>query len=400
MGEDAKLAADVGATVPWDKLGVNKAGKATVDASAGLDGRAEYNSGFVFTFEGTESGRTALIDLVEKLVESETIKASDWVSAKDISTWREGALQGGANVRAGAKFELAGKPNDQIEKQGAGISADISAAASIRGRRIEVSSLNEKIHRGEVEITGTVSAGTSVYAKIYNPLNLVTAALQEKSKMQDAVNKDSTIGVDEKGKSNYKISDGTQSQDLLGITANLSSTYTRRWRQVQDAEGRFTRGEFVHQTTMASGVVSGLSVISKPSLTNLLQDSETDTPAVLSKKAELRDNVRALMSIMGRNDQVAVTYDLKSEVLEAANQLFTRAASAERAGQTGEADKLRSRAQDMMDDQDNYVPKKISVIGLNIQKSEITNINARWVSWSTFSEGKTEHPAAVLSIPS
>jgi hypothetical protein len=94
-----------------------------------------------------------------------------------------------------------------------------------------------------------------------------------------------------------------------------------------------------------------------------------------------------------------VTYNIKPERLAEANEMIVRANASRRQGDGRTAERLERQARAIVNDDANYVPAKIGLITTSLRKEEVTNLNARWLKWDSFSDGKSEHTGVTLQVP-
>lgn len=386
-----------------DGLGPNL--EARLEASVGLEGSGSRLTGMTITFDKGTDGRQALINLVSKMIDNENITVKDWQSATDVGYTYENRAKGGANVKGDARIMAGGKPDSHGSKVseggtssklddeflGVGVSAGASAGIAIGGKWVGTDSLNQVTRKGEVELSTTMGVNAGIYAQFYNVMNMGTGAAAEHSGGQQGAKEH--FGTDDKGKPLYNITSNVGNYDLLNMGLTVNTTSVRKWKLVTTPDGHYTGGEKVRQSSDKSGVVAAFaSCLDTPQMKSIMKSSKPEHQQFVK-------DLEVFMKLKGPTDQIAVKYSPKPEILEQANALITRALAAENEGDFELGEKYRAKAEKLMMDDSNYFPKEVGLITTDIQKREDSVINARWIRWDQFSDGKSEHRGLVLGIP-
>lgn len=353
-------------------LGYKLTENVKAEVGAGVEGSVNLMSGVSLTFKPDEAGRKSLIELLGKMIDEKDIGVSDWSSAIDVAMSSEGIVKGSATGRAVMRAELM-TPAPSGDKYGVGAMAELAVTAGISGKSTDMRSQREYTHKGEVEVSGGVTLNTAVYERLFNAVNALGGAAATGS----------GASIDK----NYDVS-GTQNTDLVSLSVGVVATYTQKWKQVHDDQGFYTKAEVVRQTNLNVDRVKSMMTI-----------SNDDINAKIEKDKEFGDNLAGLLAHMGQDDFLAVTYNLKSDALLEANTLLDQVKSLKREGKTEQARELEAMAKKIIDNSDNYTPAKISLVMTKTDKSEVTNLNSRWLKWDVFSDGKLEHAAIVLNVP-
>lgn len=378
-----------------DGLGENI--EARLEASVGLEGSTSRLTGMTVTFDKDAKGKEALIALVAKMIDGEPITARDWDSALDVGYTYENRAKGGVNARAEGRIAFGGKPDphkstgstldDEFVGVGGVVSTQVGGA--IGGKWVGTDSLNQVTRKSEVEVSTTFNVSAGIYAQFWNVMNMGTGAMAQSSGGQEGAAQ--LLGEDSKGKPLYNITSNVNNYDLVNVGMTATATAVRKWKMVKSPDGRYTGAEMVRQSTGSSGPVASFAAC-------------LDTPqmkAILSsdKNKAFKKELETFMKLKGPSDHIAVTYAPKPGVIDRANALVTRAIAARRDGNVKEAEMFEAAAEQILYDNNNYMPTKIGLITTDVQKREDTIINARWIKWDTFSDGKSEHRGIVLNIP-
>jgi hypothetical protein len=386
-------------------------GEVGLEAAVGLEGAGSVLTGDSWTFPKTDQGRQALVNMLGKLIDGEKVGVKDWEEAIDVGHGYEGRLKGTATGRAGGSAQLGFKPDpnkSDVSKGGTkskldddtigvGVSIGMSGSISLGGKWVSVESLNQTTHKRDTEVSTTLGANVGVYAKFWNVLNMGTGEGARDTGGQTYI--DGQLGKDN-GSSKWNLTDGTGNMDLLNVGVSVTSTGLRKWKFVTSPDGQFTGCEHVRQSNSdPSTVLSSLSLAG-----HFANTLDTPQMALLlsSKKPEheqFAKELQTFMKLMGPRDHIAVTYGPKEGLLDRANGLIARAISAKRDGDEELARGFMRAAGDLVEDESNYVPTKIGLLTIENQKLESTNINARFIKWDTFSDGKSEHRGIVMAIP-
>lgn len=346
-------------------------------AGAGAEVSASYTSGVTITFKADDKGREALLGLITKMIDDKPIGVSDWSSAIDVATSSEatgkGSLTGRVGVRAELMYGIEG--GTKHDKLGIGVNTELSGTAGIGGKSTDIDSLREHTHKGEVEISAGITLSAQVYARIGNPLNIAGSEASKASGLTGSADK------------NYDLS-SFQNTDLASGSIGVNAVYTRKWKQVTDDQGFYTKGEIVNQTNVRLDSVIAFFTVSDATMVERMD-----------AHPEFAENLRTLIGMTRLDDVVAVTYALKPEAMLHANTLIDQAKSLRREGETDRARELEARARTIAEDPANHAPSKISIVSTKIDKNEVTNLNARWIRWDVYSDGKLEHPSLSLNVP-
>jgi hypothetical protein len=378
--------------------------KIQLNASLGLEGTGGFATGFSFAYPGTPAGRNNLVRIVAKMVGGGQISSRDFEHTSDISKSSEIVATAAIGAGLGLDVSLTGKTpsaSTSPDKQGAGLTTAAGAAVGVKSKWTEASNLNEAMTKGEVEVSGTASASLSIYAKLWNPFNVATGAAASRDGMANNVLDAPAITKDSTGASLYNVSEGGQSDDLVGATASIQATWTKKWKHVRNAYGYFTKGEMIRQTNITfgkRGPFAGFASVALPSLEAAMTDLPDDSPALTKYRTTLRDNLSVVASHMAGEDVLAATYAATPDAIKIANALLTRGRNARRTGDKRAAHALEQRARSIMDNDANYAPAKVTLVKTSGVKSETGNINARWIKWDSYTEGKLETPRLLLSI--
>ena len=382
-----------------EKFGFGDNFELSYEASAGVEGGGSRLTGVTLTFKGDADGCKALVDLVGKMVDGEKVTRKDWQDATDVGATTEGrtkfALNAGAIGRTlvGGKGPEVSKTKDTL---GAGVSASVSAQLARGTKDVSTESTKETTLKGEVEYSATLGANLAVYARLYNPLNMGTGAGAQYSGAQSGAGvlgmnpgKDGVSGTSD-DKPWYNITDNVSNMDLVNLGASVTASYVDKWKQVTDGSGYYTKCETVRQANLRQGVIEAFAVCDTPEMQKVLKAPGNE---------EFAKNFEAFMKLATGKDFIAVTYGLTPEKLAEANELVRRGTAARRQGDAHTAEVFDRLARNIVDNNDNYIPTKIGLVTTSIQSGEITNLNARWIRWDTFSDGKSEHTGATLNIP-
>jgi hypothetical protein len=374
------------------KFGFGDHVELSAEGSLGLEGSGSRLSGMTLSFKGDAAGRKALIDLVAKMIDGDEIDLWDWQDASDVGSATENRAKFGANIGATGRMQVGGKgPDVGGVKDTLGVGLVGTANASVtRGTKDNVTeSLKETTRKGEVEYSATVGASLGFYARLYNPTNIGTGMAATQSGGQKSA--DQTLGKDpDKGKSLFNMVDNVSNMDIATIGVSATATYVDKWKQVTDAQGIYTKCETVRQANVRQGLVQAFAVCDTPEMRRILADPGN---------AEFAQNFAAFMKLAGPADFIAVTYGLKPAKLAEANELVRRANAARRQGNEDMALAFEKLARKIVNNDANFIPTKIGLVTTTVEKSEVSNLNARFIRWDTFSDGKAEHTGATLAIP-
>jgi len=308
-------------------------------AGAGIDIRKGGAIGAALTFPMTEQGRADLVALIKKLQAGDKVEASDWVvGASQAMRFREST--GGAQLRADVGPSIAIGPPGSGERGALRIGLRGEAQAAVADKSQHWANLNVRVAKTEREV---VVEGGGV-AELITPLGGEGAA--------------------------------------AGIAAGHS--FVMKQRIERNWQGYLTKCEMTRQTTDAT--FNADCLISS----QLKRRIETD-PAFATRFSELRDRFN------WRQDVLAVTYSLRSPVLNEANRLLARAAAAERQRDQLLAEALRNKADSLVSDDNNYSPLKISVIPTRFTRLDYVNLDVGVFQWTTYADSKFE--CVVLTVP-
>lgn len=363
--------------------------EARLDCSAGFEAGGSKLTGVSITFENSEKGVKALVDLVGKMIDGGKASIGDLSGATDVGRGSEGRSRIATNAQGVGRLAVGGKGPELSGKKdtlGVGVSGQVGITLA-RGTKTNVStSNNETTYKGEIEYSLAVNSGLNFYANLYNPMNMGTGALAGVSGGQKTA--DGHFGKDADDKSLYDISSNVQSTDLLGVGISTSLSFTDKWKQVTDPAGFFTKSEKVRQSNVVQSRWEAFAV------------AGNEVEKLLKKPGneELAGNFRALMDLAGPGDFVQVTFGLKKDDMEKANAFVRMARQARAEGRKEEAANFLKFAQAIVDN-GAYVPEKIAIVKTSVQKSEVANVNARWIRWDTIAEGKSEHTEVTLKFP-
>jgi hypothetical protein len=366
----------------------------SAQGSLGLEAGGSDLTGVSLSFENNENGLRALINLVGKMVDGEKVDLWDWQDATDAGSSLEHRVKLGVNAGATGTMLVGNKGPELDKKQdmlGVGVKGQVSGGL-YRGIKENTSeSLREATRKGEVEWSVVLGAGVSVYANLYNPMNIGTGFAATESggvkSAEDSFGKESTTGKD-----NFAMNSNTQATDLIGLGVSVTASYTDKWKHVTDGNGLFKKCEIVRQSNVRQGVVQAFAVCDTPEMQNLLLGKKPE-------HVEFAKNFKMFMDLAGPQDFIQVTYGLKEDATKQANELMRRANLAQDQGKTDLAAELEKAARKIVTGKENYIPQKIGLVTTSVKSSQITNLNARYISWSTFSDGKSEHTGATLAIP-
>jgi hypothetical protein len=327
---------------------------ASLDVSGGVEGSHANLRGATFSFPPTPEGQRDLIDFVDKMIRDESVTTKDWVKAKDVARSSERSIKGAVSGRAGLKGKLM-----FCQEEGLGITGEVTAGIGAGWKREQWKSHNEQTIKGEVEIRANAGANLGLYAQLY------------KFKEGESGSGGTQVG-------------GNVSPDIVGVGVSAEGAYTRKWKHVLNPDGQYTKGEIVRQSNVKSA--KDLGLLSTKALDDKLEKDKT-----------FKANFEALMNVMGSEDVLAMTYTTKPEIIERVNILLDRARKLYNEGRVHEADDIAGRAEDLLEDDENYVVSKVSLLTTTTRKEEVTNLNALFFKWENISDSKLEHPALVLS---
>lgn len=370
----------------------------TAEGSVGVEGRASRITGVSISFDNTDDGCRALVDLVAKMVDGEEIDLWDWKDARDVGDTVETRTRLGAAAQVVGRAQVGGKGpkiSGTSDTLGVGIQGQVGVGIARGTKTTSTQSLNEGTFKGEVEISATIGASVSAYARIYNPLNIGTGALASQGGQQGANShfgmssgSDGVQGTSD-DKPLYNISDNVQNTDLASIGLSKTVSYVSKWKQVVGPDGLFKKCEKVRQANFRQGVVEGFAAV----------DNSTILGIVNAKGNEaFKKDFETFMSMVGSRDFIAVTYNLNEDRRIEANGYLEKANLARRRGDEEGADYFDGLARSIVNDDANYEPAKIGLITTSVRQEEVTNLNARWLKWDTFTDGKTEHTGMTLAI--
>ncbi|WP_187371555.1 hypothetical protein, partial [Methylobacterium oryzihabitans] len=372
------------------------------EGSLGVEGSGSTLKGVSISFRNDADGLNALLDLVGKMVDGDAISHRDWKDATDLGATTEGRRKVAVGLKAGAGVTLGGSSpwaahHDRPDTLGAGASLGAGITGSKGWKSVSTDSLNQRTVKSEVEYAFTAGANAGLYARIYNPQNMGASWLAQESGGQAGA--DAAFGkgagwdnakgtADDAGK--FNMHDTVQNTDLLGVDVSKTWSYTDKSKIVFDGSGFYDKCEKVRQSNVKESPVAKFAAVHTPAMRKAIAD-----PA----NPDLDRGIKQFMDLMGPEDALAVTYALRTERKAEANELVRRAQAERRAGNETFARVYEDRADTIVADAENYFPSKIGLLSIDVRKSEVTNLNGRWVKWDSFSDGKTEHQGASISIP-
>jgi hypothetical protein len=231
---------------------------------------------------------------------------------------------------------------------------------------------------------------------------------------QHAIN--SALGVSDTGKPNYDVTSGVGNTDVIGVSGSIASTATLKWKHQLNGDGFLAKSEMTRQTTAKSGPFAAMASVFDAALQERLdigREAFEADPKLLEKDpktlgaddrkkfvdATLARDVALLMGAMTAADQIVVTYALKPEKQTEANALLARAKQLRREKCDLQAEKLLDQAGKILEDDVSYQASKVSLLGVKTDKRENVVVNARFIQFGQFVDGKFEHPAMVLNVP-
>lgn len=359
-------------------------GKAYAEGSFGLEGSGGKLEGQTFKVPNTEIGRSKLVGLLMKMADNEEIQPSDFLFAGEVADSIERNVKGGAFARARVGIEA----SIPVVGFGGGIVGEAGVTAGGGYKWGAIDSINTSTRTGEVELTTSFSVGATAYAKIQTLPNLAQGEAFKALGIQDAAN---DLFGEKDGKPKYDISSPQQQVDLLGVTTVVTATYISKWKHERDANGRYTKGEVVHQTNVGMPkAVTMLAVGTAEFRKRMASENPGDQ--------EFQQKVASLMHLMGTDDVLSVTYAIDPTKMQLANDLLDEADNLRRGGNNKLADKREAEAEAIMSKADNHKPAKIALIKTNIDKREIGNLNMRFIRWDVVSDSKFEHPTATVAL--
>jgi hypothetical protein len=358
------------------------------EAGTGAEGSHARNAGVTLVFGNDDKGREALLALVDKMARGEDIGVTDWVDAKAVARGRVSTSKAALNIRANVRGEFTAAPTPAVNKQGVGLSLEATATASGSLKSTEIKNLTERTSKGSAEVSVGIRANASFYAQLYNAANAATGLPLRGGPQAQVTEHFGTQNAKPGGSPNFNISNGTANTDLLGASLGTTATCTRKWKQVTDRDDHITKAEVVRQTNVRSGAVSAMSTVATEEMRRRIQDNP-----------EFGRNVGAMLQLMGNDDVLSITYDIKPHQLRHANALFDEATALRRHGEPERAAALKKRAQAIVEDDASYQPSKISLLTTAADKRQATNLNMRFLRWDTYAEGKTEHPVVEMEVP-
>jgi hypothetical protein len=360
------------------------AGKAYAEGSFGLEGSGGKLEGQTFKIPNTEIGRAKLVALLMKMADDEEIQPSDFLFTGDVADSMERNVKGGAFARARVGIEA----SIPVVGIGGGIVGETGVTAGAGYKWGAIDSINASTRSGETEFTTSFSIGATAYAKIQTLPNLAQGEAFKALGIQDAAN--DRFG-EKDGKPKYDVSSPQQQVDLLGVTTTVTATYISKWKHERDSNGRYTKGEVVHQTNVGMPKAVTMLAVGTPEFRSRMA---SENP----KDAEFQQKVASLMHLMGTDDVLSVTYAIDSAKMQLANDLLDEADNVRRGGNGKLADKREAEAEAIMSRADNHKPAKVALIKTNIDKREIGNLNMRFVRWDVISDSKYEHPTATVTL--
>lgn len=347
----------------------------SLQASAGLEGALGLLTGRTLLFD--EKNLADMVGLIEKMASGQKVTASDWIHAKEVGSSTEKNAKGGMNVKAGAKVEwTVHKSSDGKDKRGIGIGVDLYAGASMSGKKNELRSLWKEQLKSETNYEVNWGATGYAYANI-----------------SDWLNKNISPGVDTGG----KYSSGVSNIELASVGVNATYAFTRKRKQEFDGDDRVTKSEIVRQTSVKK-IVESLSIVISDDLRKRLDGSDPKYNS--NAYDDFRSGFRNLLEIVRPDDTVAVTYDLPEDKRNLANYYMANAEQIRLNGGDPELAQQQARlANAIVENEANYIPTKVSLLQINVDKRDNNLINLRFVKLSQTAEGKSEHPDLVLEVP-
>ncbi|MCW1840381.1 hypothetical protein [Prosthecomicrobium hirschii] len=371
----------------------------TAEGSVGVEGSVGRLSGVSISFANSPEGCQAMVNLVAKMVDGGKIDLWDWQDATDVGGTTEDRGRIGANAQVTGRAQVGGKGpklSGVSDTLGVGVQAQAQVGISTGRKDVTTESQREITRKGEVDVTLTAGANVSVYARLYNPLNMGTGALAGLGGQQGAnqhfgmsSGSDGISGTSD-DKPLYNITDNVQNTDLVGLGVSTSVSYVSKWKQVSNPDGTFKKVEKVRQANVSQGLIQSLAAVDTPEMQRILNAPGNEG---------FRSDFQAFMKLMGPRDFIAVTYNIRPERLAEANEMIVRANASRRQGDGRTAERLERQARAIVNDDANYVPAKIGLITTSLRKEEVTNLNARWLKWDSFSDGKAEHTGVTLQVP-
>jgi len=389
VGNEGRVGAELVAGQEW-KLGGPF--KAKAEGAIGAEGSHSRLNGVAMTFEKSDAGREALLELVNKMAEEPKITILDLQQGKDVGRTKQTQSKLGAKARGGAKLEAGWESKAKEGKQGLGIGAEITVGVGKSWKDTSVASLNEETLKGETETSFTITGSVGVYAKLMNAGNFGGA--------QGSLNDGAQTGsIDAFGKNpntespNYDLSNPTGNLDALNLGYELNGFAKMKWKVVLNQEGQIAKAENARECNVKTGPIAKMASVIDPALKKRIDDPKNDNDKKLAR------DIGHMMRQMDDNDVLSVTYGLTPEVLSQVNGLMLKAKALQREGSERLAARLLKEADSLLDDETSYVPTKITLINFKIDKSETLVVNAMFAQFGQFSENKFEDPKMVISVP-
>ncbi|MGE0330956.1 MAG: hypothetical protein AB7P37_09685 [Ramlibacter sp.] len=346
----------------WSGTGVKLEGTAMVEGSGARV------SGVALRFKDRSSMKAALQVLLTK----NSFSPGDLPMADSIALLDEGkkGIKGGVGARAG--FDPLRMRDDDGPGTHVGVTAGLRGTASVAGTWTQsaTAGTSARVRKTERDITHELAATASVSQRVGPPV------------------------------------DGTKahnvSSDILEAGITQAGTVKAKTKEVAGLDDQVQPGtERLSQTTVSRGAgMAALNKVGGEPFKHLMAHLESS-----HKRADrdLADDIRKLAGAAREGDLLSVAFTLDSRKARIIDGLRQQATAARR-GQTGlrtpqdlrEAAAKEAQAQQMLDDPDNYILARISLIPTREKSVTHSRFNLMLLRHVTYVEDKGEFIAAEI----
>ena len=373
-GWDGKAGGELSATVPGlsalSSVGLKLQGTASVEA-------AGYRvTGAAIRFPNNEAGKAALKDTLEALLTKSRIEARDLSKADDIMPLVEARIGG----KAGVGFKLGFDPfgvdalgTGDIQSDVGTVRARIKGGVAVSGNTVSYATgnTNLEVNKGEKTYTVELSLAAGLNMKVNE--SLASAWGGEKA---------------------------STSTDLASVQVTaIPYHYKAKSKATIGPDGLVRAAEIQRQSFTPpinrEGVV--FDRLGGGDGFRRLFDSLTEP-----EKA----SIQKLISLGTPEDMISITFALDDRVRTAVNERLEEA-KALRSGRIAtdnpsaairRAEALEAAAQQLLDDDNNYIPSKLQLIPTIETQRTLVGLNLLFVNWTAYNEDKSEWVAAEVSF--
>ncbi|WP_417278786.1 hypothetical protein [Celeribacter sp.] len=413
-GGTAKLGADLQAAVKLAEAELG-GGKAEVKLAAQLsaDAGGELARGFQLSFPKGEAGRQAALDTLLRLTERQRPSAEIFETASDVSSFhrQKGSvgLKSAISAKAAMGWQPGGNDGDMFDdgeddpdyksgaknKHGFGISAGITARVGMGGKKEVFHGLDKSVVKTEVQTEIGISAKASLYAQTFTALGMGTSALINDTGLQRDMDERFDKGSGDTVEGSWTGGDATMATDIAGISADMSVTSVQKKKLEFDVIGEDKR-EVLTKVELKE-ITDGANT---PTMHHIIASFSDGTLERLRDTPEKLAQVRGMIDEIGglglSSSRVEVAYNIKSDKLALANELFLEAELARSTGDKRGARMLVAEAQAILDDRENYAPAKISLIDKTSAKASANRGRAPLIELNMVSKAGVER--VVMSV--